>query len=478
MILQIYPHTYPHCPHSLSTIKYPDYPQDFVDEKPVASLLIFCILCYDNHAIIQNDAQEDGTMCFIEPTAVDLSHQERQADIVMDTLHFTQNIQTGLTIIPNTFIDQYMRKADGEYVKIYLMMLSLTNQGRYEGPDQLADLLELTHKDVMRALRYWEKVGLLQAETASPERHHADSSSSDPSAAGKESAADGYSSVQGSAADGYPSEQEPAADGHPSLQGPSITVTVKQTPARASMNPRELESTVKKNGLEQTLYMAETYMGRPLSQNELSSFVYMNQELGFAPDLIEYLLEYCVTRGKKSIRYMESVAVNWYQQNIDTVTKAKAESAAYTQNVFPVMKAFGISNRNPAPSEIAYIRRWNEMGYDADVLTEACNRTMLATHQASFPYATSILESWKKAGVRNRKDIEILDQNHRSRKAADKKTADQMNSNQKHSDRTAEKASSAGQRQRRTVGNPFHNFEQRTYDYDDLEARLQNIKQS
>jgi DNA replication protein DnaD len=95
------------------------------------------------------------------------------------------------------------------------------------------------------------------------------------------------------------------------------------------------------------------------------------------------------------------------------------------------------------------------MGFDTDILLEACNRTMLQTHQASFPYANRILESWKRAGVHSLDDVKIIDKNYQLKKPA------------------AYEA-----RTRKATGNAFHNFEQRSYDYDDLEARLLDLKRS
>ena len=81
--------------------------------------------------------------------------------ILKNTLHHTT------TILPNEFIDHYMIKADGEYVKIYLLILRLMNQNLPVQIDQLADTLELTQKDIIRALKYWEKEGLLELEDSS-----------------------------------------------------------------------------------------------------------------------------------------------------------------------------------------------------------------------------------------------------------------------------------------------------------------------
>ncbi len=338
---------------------------------------------------------------------------------------FKNNIQSGLTVISNDFIDRYMVKADGEFVKIYLLLLRLWNQGEYTGPDQLADQLEMTLKDVKRAINYWTNQGLLLPEK-------------------EEEAAGDRSADQN-----VPSKMA-VTDDPPSP-------VVRMIPEKEDLKPTDLAASITGTDFERTLYMAEMYIGHPLSQNEVASIYYIDRTLGFDADLLEYLVEHCVTKGKANIRYMEAVAVNWYQNGIDSVKKAKEYSAAYTRNVFPVMKAFGISGRNPAPSELDFIKSWNDMGFDTDILLEACNRTMLQTHQASFPYANRILESWKKSGVRTMADVKSLDETHQLKKAP---------------------VNSPEGRGRRPADNAFHRFEQRVYDYDDLEARLLDLKRS
>ena len=209
----------------------------------------------------------------------------------------------------------------------------------------------------------------------------------------------------------------------------------------------------------------------PFSTSELNSFCYINDQLHFSSDLMEYLIEYCVSRGKKSVRYIESVAINWYQQGITSVQEAKEQSTLYSQNVFPIMKAFGISNRDPGSAELDYIKKWNSLGLGTDIIIEACSRTLLATHQASFPYANKILEDWKRLGVRSTSDIKHLDDKHRSSNAASPASASSARYAQGQT-RKGMTGTAARKNTSNTSANQFHNFEQRTYDYSDLESRL------
>ncbi|MFR8947321.1 MAG: hypothetical protein ACLVH3_17340 [Blautia obeum] len=88
-----------------------------------------------------------------------------------DKITLLYNVQNEVTVLPNKFIDEYMIKADGEYVKIYLLILRLQGMGLPVDVIILRDHLELTRKDVLRALSYWGKAGLYRQPSRSvPEK--------------------------------------------------------------------------------------------------------------------------------------------------------------------------------------------------------------------------------------------------------------------------------------------------------------------
>ena len=172
-----------------------------------------------------------------------------------DKITLLYNVQNEVTVLPNKFIDEYMIKADGEYVKIYLLILRLQGMGLPVDVDHLADHLELTRKDVLRALSYWEKAGLLQA--------------AEPSVPEKTASAASTGTQKGASS-------------------PTIT----SVPEKTTLSPTDVENSMKDTDLERTIYMAETYIGRPFSTSELNSFCYINDQLHFSSDLMEYLIEY------------------------------------------------------------------------------------------------------------------------------------------------------------------------------------------
>lgn len=428
-----------------------------------------------------------------------------------DKITLLYNVQNEVTVLPNKFIDEYMIKADGEYVKIYLLILRLQGMGLPVDVERIADHLELTRKDVLRALSYWEKAGILRtgaaAETAitvTGAEAMANGASGDTGTtqtveiskktmttgvtdtAGNTMTARTSGSAENTMTAGISgsarnimttgntsSAGNAMAAGATGQTGASLSPTITPVPDKNTLSPTEVQASMANKDLERTIYMAETYIGRPFSTTELNSFCYINDQLHFSSDLLEYLIEYCVTRGKKSVRYIESVAINWYQQGITTVKEAKEQSTLYSQNVFPIMKAFGISNRDPGSAELDYIKKWNSLGLGTDIIIEACSRTLLATHQASFPYANKILEDWKRLGVRNTSDIKHLDDKHRSTASATSGAASSASSSASgYAQGQPRKGSTGTTARKSTATNQFHNFEQRTYDFNDLESRL------
>ena len=80
----------------------------------------------------------------------------------MKKLTLTNYAQMNTTVLENEFIDQYMVKANGEYVKVYLLLLRHMDESSGSlSVSEMADLLECTEKDILRALKYWKNQGLI-----------------------------------------------------------------------------------------------------------------------------------------------------------------------------------------------------------------------------------------------------------------------------------------------------------------------------
>ena len=345
------------------------------------------------------------------------------------------------TYVSNKFIDDYMTTANGEYVKIYLYLLRCMNsEDASFSLSDAADKFEHTEKDVKRALKYWEKMQLLQLEYDNEKSlsgiRFLDS---EGNSSGKEAAPASSGSV--------------STDREAAVADAEAVTRTKPASGRRSYSAAEMAAFQEKENISELLFVTEHYLKRPLTSTDLNTIFYWYDVLKLSVDLMEYLIEYCVGKGHTSLRYMDKVALSWKEEGIATVEQAKRSSSAFSQLHFSVMRALGIQNRNLIAQETAYIDKWSkEFGFPQDIITEACRRTIAATSQPSFEYTDRILESWHKQGVHHLNDITKLD----SERQNARKTAATQN--------------------KAAAPNRFKNFNQRTYDYDDLEQKLLKMK--
>lgn len=324
----------------------------------------------------------------------------------------------------NDFIDHYMAKANGEYVKVYLLLLRHLN-GSSTGLSicGLADCLECTEKDILRAFKHWSKKGLLKIDY--------------------DDAGNICGLAVGKTTPDYTPQMAPITV--PSASETSKPRPVSEKPAKKMLKDQE--------DLRQLYFVAEQYIGKPLSATEIKKINYFFDTLNFSTDLIEHLIAYCVEHGHRAFRYIESVALSWADAGITSVEEAKANASSYNKNYFSILNAFGIKGRNPAPAEAEYMKRWfEEYGFDLELILEACNRTINNTHKPDFKYTDSILKNWAVNGVASLSDITHLDITFQQQKTVKKKAAEKT-----------------------PVKNRFNNFEGRSYDMQSLEQQLLNI---
>ncbi len=329
----------------------------------------------------------------------------------MSSLILSTESSEGYTSVSNIFISEYVPGANGEFVKVYLYLLHLMSlRSNNISISLLADTFNQTEADIMRALRYWDSLDVISLSFNGPGnglsnivlrdiKHtgQAANAMADPIAA---------ESASVNSTSSYQTETVRAAK--PDIKQTEVIYTAE--PLKVSYSKEQLNGFLANDNFSMLLFVIEQYMGRPLSTKETNSIVYFYDGLKLSTDLIEYLFEYCVEHNKKSINYIEKVALSWASKNIHTIAEAKEETSNHTDYVYQIMKAFGLSNREPAQHEKAMIAKWADTYcFDTDMIIEACNRTIKAIHQPSFEYADTILANWKNSNVSSLEDVKKAD---------------------------------------------------------------------
>lgn len=335
--------------------------------------------------------------------------------------------KVGATVVSNTFIDDFMKDANDAQLKVYLYLLRMMSANQPTGVSEMADYFNHTEKDIVRALKYWEKKQLLSLEY------------------NEQGSLQGIRFLPISKSNASVSEERSLAPIVPLKIVPEEVAPVAKE--RPSYSRDQIRAFKEGPETEQIVFVAETYLKHTLTPSEIQNLYFIYDELKFSCEMIDYLLQYCLDRGKSGFSYIRSVAIAWAEAGITTPKQAKAASSRYDKNVYTILKALGKSGIPQKPEADMAIRWYRDYGFEMDVILEACNRTVMATDSHRLEYCDKILSSWKEAGIHTTSDIANRD--------------------------AVFKRSKVSQERPKNV-NSFNCFTQTNYDFDSLEKLLTN----
>ena len=425
----------------------------------------------------------------------------------MDHILLCTNHIPPITTIYNSFIEDYMPAANGSYVKVYLYIAKcLQAKESNFSISSLADQLENTEKDILRALMYWEKKGLMSlnrdkatgeilglemlipfaerdfdtyentakesaaslgvdsdlSETGALNRRNSDFSetgaldrrNSDLSETGaldrrnsdfSETDAANTSTYESSGTDA-PSNVN--SDVHRASNSAQENNSSAMKPIQVP--PEQIQELSANEDFVWVCNVVESYLERPMKPTEIQLITYLYGTLHFSRELILHLYDYCISMGKTACNYIQTVALSWHEQGIKTPEQALNASVRYLASYNAVSKALGLG-RGLAEIEKKYVDHWqNDWNMDLSVILEACNRTVLKLHHADFKYTEGILSHWNEQNVRTLQGVEQSDLHYAQTKEQKEK----------------KKPSTSGKQPPR---NQFQNFKQRDVSSEELQ---------
>lgn len=269
----------------------------------------------------------------------------------------------GFTPIENVFIDEYMCSARGEFVKVYLLCIRLGYQGRESSIEKIASSLNLLQADVIQALEYWDEKGLLK------------------------------------------------------LSPQGIIDILPQ-----GVNVKQIVPTAPDNSTREIFEGIEKLIGRPLSSKEVSVFIHIMNDFSFTPEMINLLVEYCCSRKKTDIRYMEKVAIGWHDSGIKDYEDAQRHITKHEEkwNKYRnILNYMGIKDSDISKPQEEFLEKWLlKYKLPVEVINEACKICVMRINEINFSYIDAILGDWSKNGVKSLKDLEKPDKKHRGSKQA------------------------------------------------------------
>lgn len=306
------------------------------------------------------------------------------------------------TYISNIFIDKYLPKASGDFVKVYILGLKFCQSGEMGVASEIiAQKLNILEDEVLSAWNYWADRGVINL---------------------------------------LPLDSQ----GNFSIEFIDLSLS-STTPDNSISLLQELEASPIK-GMFQEI---EKLIGRPLSVKEMEMYLSWQKDFNFSSELIFLLIEYAISKGKTDYRYMEKIAISWHDSKIKTINDAQSFIKQHEDiwvNMKKILKHIGLSTSDIPKAQEVFLSKWLTVyKLPIELIYKACDICVERLNKPEFKYIDAILNDWFKSGVKTFEDIEL-----------------------KKKKRTQSKSSS----QTTTSKGSFGDFEQRNYDFGDLEKKL------
>ena len=161
-------------------------------------------------------------------------------------------------------------------------------------------------------------------------------------------------------------------------------------------------------------------MGKIFNTGEASSLIGIVQYLGVDTEYVALLCAFAVSHGKKSVRYVEKMAIGLYDEGITGYGELEEHLKLLnrTEEIKPeIRKMFGIGERALTSKEKKYMESWcGEFGFDIPLIRKAYEITVTNTGKAAMPYANTILESWHNSGFRTAEEIDAAAAEYKKKK--------------------------------------------------------------
>ncbi|MCT8977578.1 DnaD domain protein [Clostridium sp. CX1] len=314
------------------------------------------------------------------------------------------------TPVSNIFIDKFMPKARGEFVKVYLLGLKYCVSGELGVSSQImAGVLHLLETDVVNAWNYWNEQNIIRMV---------------------------------------------AIDNMGNYNIEFLDLT--DVPEDKGENINLLEE-LNKNSTKDMLQDIEKLLGRPLSSKEMTMYIGWLKDFDFSPEIILLLIQYCASKGKTDCRYIEKIAIAWFDSKIKTVDDAQSFIKKHEDKwvkIRKILNYLGIKDAEIMKPQEEMLDKWiNSYGFPLELIFKACDICFQRINKADFKYIDGILGSWYKDKITTVEDVD----------KKDVKKANRTNNNS---------SSFKNNNYNKAANSTFNNFKHRDYDFDDLEKKL------
>lgn len=269
-------------------------------------------------------------------------------------------------ILDKDFILNKIPSANAAYVKVYLYILALA--GSDSEYSVIANALSMLESDVVNAVKYWVAEGVLF----------------------EDSGVITFAKSQNTTVE-HPKE---AVNTQPA------PITVNKSDYTQSQIS---DAVIAIPALRDMMAVSEELLQKPLNPSEMETLYWFYDGLGFSPEAILMLIEFCVSKNKPRLSYAEKVALSWCERGLTTpedISRYLRNSERTDEDIKYIADKMGIGSRALVNSEEQYLTKWmNEFGMSREMILLAHEYCVMQTGKLSFQYMDKILLGWHNSGI-------------------------------------------------------------------------------
>ena len=288
--------------------------------------------------------------------------------------------------VPSKIVDEGLKFADG--VKLKVLLYVLRNSDSELDMNAVSKATGVNVTDIPEALEYWVNMDVLQKS----------GDEFSPVNSAKEIKTNNNSKKEEKTVESISKDVED--------QKQRFVVTKPQKPDYVYTSQRLAVD----NDLKILVGEAQTMLGKPLSNSDISTLLMLKDTCGLRLDVILMLIQYCVGIDKGNMRTVEKIGISWADEGINSVEAAdnKIASAHHANKCFSLVSSvFGMKNvGSPTKKQLAYSTKWvGEWKFSSPMLREAYERCVDSKGELKFNYIDGILKKWHAQDIKNLDDL-------------------------------------------------------------------------
>jgi len=265
-------------------------------------------------------------------------------------LKVSKGRKKALVKLPVSFLDLYLPKVNGDYLKIYLFCLKLCIENTLLTDAEIAKNLGMLKSDIKNAWKFWENEGLISF----------------------------------------------SEDGDIEFENPEeFDFKRPEVKKEAPVAPVDIFSVIKSNKkFKKDIQAIESIYCELLTQDDVSMIYDIIEVQKIPLEIFIITLSYCLENNKKRMKYIAKTVLTNHKNGLTTVAEVEehflsiSESREYSGQI---KKLLNIKGRDFIDAENQFITKWQGSKKTMEDIKAAYEKTIMNTGKLSFAYMDKII---------------------------------------------------------------------------------------